>query len=190
MPYFGNLPSTLPPKCPFSDGVMDTTKGCEEDKQKRRNASPGSAAEQEHRKRVLRDLNSLISGGPAGSSPDDVVEEERTPGQAFFSGVPRGSPEATGLQWRPASARGRRRCWGSRALFAFRGRRRSGLRSTEVISHSPEMINQVKFLFNPSAMDTSLADPGCRRSRSRRRQIRDNDPSALWITDPSSFIED
>ncbi|KAG0501328.1 hypothetical protein HPP92_001400 [Vanilla planifolia] len=187
-------------------------KGCEEDKQKRRNASPGSAAEQDHRKRVLRELNSLISGGPAGSSPDDVVEEEVTdtewfflvsmtqsfvngsglPGQAFFSGLPAWIAGGDRLAVAPCERARQAKVLGIQSIVCVPvGGGVVELGSTEVISHSPEMINQVKFLFNPSAMDTSLAgswlssqpvtpaaaDPG------------DNDPSALWITDPSSFIE-
>jgi transcription factor MYC2 len=36
-----------------------------------------SSAEQEHRKRVLRKLNSLIAGG-AATTPDEAIEEEVT----------------------------------------------------------------------------------------------------------------
>nr|GMD88640.1 transcription factor MYC2-like [Ipomoea batatas] len=43
--------------------------------------SPASIAEQEHRKKVLRELNSLISG-PA--STDDAVDEEVTDTEWFF----------------------------------------------------------------------------------------------------------
>ncbi|KAF5191677.1 transcription factor MYC2-like [Thalictrum thalictroides] len=80
-------------------------KGGEEDTLNKRKATPTSAAEQEHRKRVLRELSSLIPGGVV--TTDDAVEEVTDtewfflvsmtqsfinggglPGQAFYSSVP------------------------------------------------------------------------------------------------------
>ena len=57
-------------------------KGCDDDKRKQRPLTPAAQAEQEHRKRVLRELNSLISG--AAAAPDEAVEEEVTDTEWFF----------------------------------------------------------------------------------------------------------
>ncbi|EPS71023.1 hypothetical protein M569_03732, partial [Genlisea aurea] len=43
-----------------------------------------SPSEQEHRKKVLRELNSLVSGTPAHSSLDEFVEEDVTDTEWFF----------------------------------------------------------------------------------------------------------
>nr|AKN09578.1 basic helix-loop-helix transcription factor [Salvia miltiorrhiza] len=66
-------------RCSAGDGYY---KG-EEDKAKRRTAT--SPAEQEHRKKVLRDLNSLIAGPQAvADEAVDAVDEEVTDTEWFF----------------------------------------------------------------------------------------------------------
>ncbi|XP_044503291.1 LOW QUALITY PROTEIN: transcription factor MYC2-like [Mangifera indica] len=162
-----------------------------------------SAVEQEHRKKVLRELNSLISGSTA--TTDDSVDEEVTdtewfflismtqsffvnggglPGQAFFSGSP---------VWV---------CGPERLLNSGCERARQGqmfglqtmvciplangvveLGSTEVIVQNSDLMNKVRFLFNFNGGYGFLAlflpnpDQG------------ENDPSS-WINDPTSTVFD
>ncbi|XP_009131125.3 transcription factor MYC4 [Brassica rapa] len=68
-------------------------KGEEERKSRKRKPNPVSAAEQEHRKRVIRELNSLISGGgggggtvssSGGGSSDEAGDEDVSDTEWFF----------------------------------------------------------------------------------------------------------
>ncbi|THU57131.1 hypothetical protein C4D60_Mb03t00270 [Musa balbisiana] len=55
-------------------------RGCEEDKRKPAGVGASSTAEQEHRKRVLRELNALISG----ACGEDAADEEVSDTEWFF----------------------------------------------------------------------------------------------------------
>ena len=57
--------------------------GLRDDKRNQRPLTPAAQAEQEHRKRVLHELNSLISG--AAAAPDEAVEEVVTNTEWFSS---------------------------------------------------------------------------------------------------------
>ncbi|KAM1610951.1 hypothetical protein ACFXTN_021305 [Malus domestica] len=125
----------------------------ERDKVKAKAKTTTSAAEQEYRKKVLRDLNSLISGADT-SADDDAVDQEVTdtewfflvsmtqsfvnggglPGQAFFHSTRSGLLDRTGWRLLRASGRDRAKCLGCRLWFAFR--RRMGLWSWDRPSSS------------------------------------------------------
>nr|QDF82453.1 transcription factor MYC2-like isoform X4 [Cymbidium goeringii] len=184
-------------------------KGCEEDKRRRRNDPSSSVAEQEHRKRVLRELNSLISG--AGSSPDSLVEEEVTdtewfflvsmtqsfvngsglPGQAFLTGAPSWIAGRDRLAMAPCERAKQAQIFGLQSMVCIPVE--SGvleLGSTELIFHSAEMMNQVKILFNFNSLEAPEAGswlPSQPVTPAMTDQ-GDTDPSAMWISDPS-FIE-
>ncbi|XP_043716400.1 transcription factor MYC2-like [Telopea speciosissima] len=171
----------------------------EEVKMKRK-MTPALAAEQESRKKVLRDLNSLISGVPASS--DDTVDEEVTdtewfflvsmaqsfvdggglPGQAFFTSTP---AWLTGRE-RLASCSCERvrqgQVFGLQTMVCIPSA--NGvveLGSTELIFQSSDLMNKVRVLFNFNNLEmgswpTAQTDQG------------ENDPSSLWLSDPSSSV--
>ncbi|KAK6119502.1 hypothetical protein DH2020_046752 [Rehmannia glutinosa] len=165
----------------------------EENKGKRKTAS--SPSEQEHRKKVLRELNSLISGSQA--TVDDSVDEEVTdtewfflismtqsfvngsglPGQALYSSSP---VWVTGLDRLAASHCERARQaqgFGLQTLVCIPSS--NGvveLGSTELIFQSSDLMNKVRILFNFNGMEAG----------SGSWAMADNDPATLWLTDPSS----
>lgn len=154
-----------------------------------------SATEQDHRKKVLRELNSLISGNQA--SPDDAVDEEVTdtewfflvsmtqsfvngtglPGQAFFNSSP---VWVTGIERLASSHCERARqaqTFGLQTIVCIPSN--NGvveLGSTELIFQSSGLMNKVRILFNFNAIESGswplLSEPN------------EPDPSALWLTDP------
>ncbi|KAA8522053.1 hypothetical protein F0562_012633 [Nyssa sinensis] len=166
----------------------------EEDKGKRKTASSQSAAEQEHRKKVLRELNSLISGSSA--SADDAVDEEVTDTEWFFLvSMTQSFVNGSGLPGQafnsvPIWVTGKERLAGSSCERARQGQvfglqtmvcipSASGvveLGSTELIFQNSDLVNKVRVLFNFNNMGSwpMATDHG------------ENDPSALYITDPSS----
>ncbi|KAL3497797.1 hypothetical protein ACH5RR_040529 [Cinchona calisaya] len=174
----------------------------EEDKGKRKNPrSSSSVAEQEHRKKVLRQLNSLIAG-PQGSS-DDAVDEEVTdtewfflismtqsfvngtglPGQALYSSSP---VWVTGAEMLASSHCERARQaqgFGLQTLVCVPSA--NGvveLGSTELIFQTSDLMNKVRVLFNFNNLEMGSGSG----SGSWPVQPETEDPSALWLTDPSS----
>ncbi|CAL5429512.1 unnamed protein product [Camellia sinensis] len=168
----------------------------EEDKGKRKAAAPSSVAEQLHRKKVLRELNSLISG--TSPSADDSVDEEVTdtewfflvsmtqsfvngsglPGQAFFNSS---SIWVAGAERLAGSACERVRqgqVFGLQTMVCIpcsNGVVEVG--STELIFQTSDLMNKVRFLFNFNSTELgSWSIPA------------ENDPSAMYITDPSSSV--
>lgn len=165
----------------------------EEDKAKAKaRAKSTSAAEQDHRKKVLRELNSLISGSSAPAS-DDAVDEEVTdtewfflvsmtqsfvnggglPGQAYFNSTP---IWITGAERLSASSCERARqgqIFGLQTLVCVPSA--SGvveLGSTDLLYQNPDLMNKVRVLFNFSNnldLSSSWPDQG------------ENDPSSLWL---------
>ncbi|KAL5224809.1 hypothetical protein ABZP36_011448 [Zizania latifolia] len=173
-------------------------KGCDEDKRKQRSVTPTSAAEQEHRKRVLRELNSLIA--VAGAAPDEAVEEEVTdtewfflvsmtqsfpnglglPGQALFAG--QHTWIATGLSTAPCERARQAYTFGLRTMVCLP--LASGvleLGSTDVIFQTADSIPRIRSLFNLSGGSSWPPAP----------PQPDADPSALWLTDaPAMDMKD
>ncbi|XP_068634707.1 transcription factor MYC2-like [Aristolochia californica] len=165
----------------------------EEDKRKRRTTAT-SAADMEHRKRVLRELNSLISGITASN---DDVDEEVTDTEWFFlvsmthsfvngTGLPGQAFFAAGPTWVAGGDRlARCSCERARQAHVF------GLQtlvcipsangvvelgSTELIFQSADLMNKVRVLFNFN----SVPDPWPSTDQG------ENDPS-LWISEPSTI---
>ncbi|KAG6596734.1 Transcription factor MYC2, partial [Cucurbita argyrosperma subsp. sororia] len=178
----------------------------EENKGRGKTKMVSSAAEQAHRKKVLRELNSLISGSATGL--DDVVDEEVTDTEWFFlvsmtqsfvNGV--GLPSQALLSSRPIWISGADRLSASGCDRARQGRI-FGLQtmvciplpngvvemgSTEAIYITTDLMNKVKTLFNFNNLET-----GSWQSGTTGVTVADegeNDPSSLWISEPSSTIE-
>nr|QXF29982.1 MYC-like protein [Eleocharis dulcis]QXF30037.1 MYC2 [Eleocharis dulcis] len=140
-------------------------KGCEQDKRKQHSSTANSAFEQEHRKKVLRELNSLIQG--AGS--DDTVEEEVTdtewfflvsmtqnfvngsglPGQAMFGGNPIWIAGNHGLATASCERAQQANLLGLQTMVCVPvGNGVLELGSTDVIMYSSEIMSKVRVLFN------------------------------------------
>nr|QNT13142.1 MYC2a transcription factor [Tripterygium wilfordii] len=175
----------------------------EEDKAKSklRNAAY-SAAEQEHRKKVLRELNSLISG-----VADDAVDEEVTdtewfflvsmtrsfhngdglPGQAFFNSSPVWVVGPDRLSSSPCERARLGHVFGLQTMVCIPSS--NGvveLGSTELIYQSSDLTNKVRVLFNFS---NGGADGGSWTVGANPDQ-GENDPSSLWLSDPSQNVID
>ncbi|XP_020587450.1 transcription factor MYC2-like [Phalaenopsis equestris] len=179
-------------------------KGSEEGKTKQKAKTAASAAEQENRKRVLRELNSLISGGASGSSPEDAVEEEVTdtewfflvsmtqsfinghdlPGQAFLSGAPSWFSGADRLAMESCERARQANNLGIRTMvYVPVGTGVLEFGSTEVIFHNAEIMNKVKALFVCNGQESSAA-AALWLPPVVADQI-ETDPSTIWISDPS-----
>ncbi|XVE65296.1 hypothetical protein DITRI_Ditri07aG0169500 [Diplodiscus trichospermus] len=177
----------------------------EEDKGKGKSkASSSSVAEQEHRKKVLRELNSLISGSVAPT--DDAVDEEVTdtewfflvsmtqsfvnggglPGQALFNSSPVWVAGSDRLASSMCERARQGQVFGLQTMVCIPSA--NGvveLGSTEIIMQSSDLMNKVRILFNFNngfdagswSMSNNTADQG------------ENDPSSLWISDPNNGVE-
>ncbi|KAK1274382.1 Transcription factor MYC2 [Acorus gramineus] len=182
-------------------------KGGEEEKrqlQYRRATAPTSAAEQEHRKKVLRELNSLISGSADEATVDEEVTDTEwfylvsmtqsfvngggLPGQALFTGTPIWISGGDRLAMSPCERARQSQTFGLRTMVCVP--LSSGvveLGSTEHIYRSTDLISKIRFLFsfnnnNPSWPPPPQSIP----SAAAADHGGENDPSSLWISDPSS----
>ncbi|XP_061336853.1 transcription factor MYC2 isoform X2 [Gastrolobium bilobum] len=175
----------------------------EEDKGKAKaKAKATTIAEQDHRKKVLRELNSLISGSSTAS--DEAVDEEVTdtewfflvsmtqsfvnggglPGQAFLNSTPVWVTGGDRLSLSACERARQGQVFGLQTLVCIPSA--NGvveLGSTELIYQNTDLMNKVKVLFNfnnnnnPDVasswpLNASTADQG------------ENDPSSLWLNDP------
>ncbi|CAN1199967.1 Transcription factor MYC2 [Linum perenne] len=161
-----------------------------------------SPAEQEHRKKVLRELNSLISG--PSSSSDDVVDEEVTdtewfflvsmtqsfvngvglPGQAFFNGSAVWLVGQDRMASAPCDRAKQGQVFGLQTIVCIPSA--NGvveLGSTDSIFHSSDLMNKVRVLFNFNSLETLGGPPP-----TPNQDQGENDPSSLWISDPA--VED
>nr|POF23758.1 transcription factor myc2 [Quercus suber] len=174
----------------------------DESKSKAKNKTSSSAAEQEHRKKVLRELNSLISGS-ATPATDDAIDEEVTdtewfflvsmtqsfvnggglPGQAFFNSSPIWVTGADRLVSSPCDRARQGQDFGLQTMVCIPSA--NGvveLGSTEpgdgfLANQSPDLMNKVRVLFNFNGLKMGswpINDQG------------ENDPSSLWLNDPTS----
>ncbi|NP_001312938.1 transcription factor MYC2-like [Nicotiana tabacum] len=178
----------------------------EEDKNKRKTASfsPDFITEQAHRKKVLRELNSLISGTQTGGE-NDAVDEEVTDTEWFFlismtqsfvngSGLPGLAMYSSSPIWVTGTER-------LAVSHCERARQAQGfglqtivcipsangvveLGSTELIFQTADLMNKVKVLFNFNIDMGATTGSG---SGSCAIQA-EPDPSALWLTDPASSV--
>lgn len=173
----------------------------EEDKGKGKAPKTTSLAEQDHRKKVLRELNSLISGPSA--SPDDLDEEVTDtewfflvsmtqsfvngtglPGQAFFNSSPVWVAGADRLSESACERARQGQVFGLQTLVCIPSA--NGvveLASTEVIFQNPDLMNKVRDLFNFSNPDAGSWPLNCVAT-----DQGENDPSSLWLN-PSSSVE-
>ncbi|KAL0550495.1 hypothetical protein IC582_015017 [Cucumis melo] len=179
----------------------------EEDKGKGKAKMVSSAAEQAHRKKVLRELNSLISGSAAG--PDDAVDEEVTdtewfflvsmtqsfvngvglPSQAFYHSTPIWVSGADRLSASACERARQGRVFGLQTMVCIpspNGVVEMG--STELIHRTSDLMNKVKILFNFNNLETSSWISGTTAAASAADE-GENDPSSMWISEPSSTIE-
>ncbi|KAF2554834.1 hypothetical protein F2Q68_00016441 [Brassica cretica] len=175
----------------------------EEDKAKpRQRTSPppfSTPADQEYRKKVLRELNSLISGG--GGPTDDAVDEEVTDTEWFFlvsmtqsfacgSGLAGkafstgnavwvyGSDQLTGSGCERAKQGG---VFGMQTIACIPSA--NGvveLGSTEQIRQSSDLMNKVRVLFNFNGGAGDLSGLNWNLDPDQG----ENDPS-MWINDPT-----
>ncbi|KAF4354927.1 transcription factor MYC2 [Cannabis sativa] len=173
----------------------------EEDKGRgKAKASYSSPAEQEHRKKVLRELNSLISG--SAPAPDEAVDEEVTdtewfflvsmtqsfvnggglPGQAFFNSNPVWVTGRDNLTSSTCERARQGQIFGLQTIVCIPSE--NGvveLGSTEVIFQSSDLMNKVRFLFNFSNLEVG----SCLLSGGGAPDQGENDPS-FWLNDPTS----
>ncbi|XP_047342318.1 transcription factor MYC2-like [Impatiens glandulifera] len=172
----------------------------EEDKGKRK--SVASPEDQEHRKRVLRDLNSHISGG--SSSADEAIDEEVTDTEWFFLlSMTQSFSNGSGLLGQAFMTSSTVWAVGAELLAGSSCERaRQGhmfglqtmvcipcsngvveLGSTELIFQTSGLFNKVKTLFdfnNPDLGSWPLA-PVTNNNHS------ENDPSTSYLTEPPSM---
>ncbi|KAJ6849907.1 myc transcription factor 7 [Iris pallida] len=179
-------------------------KGCEEDKRKPR-SSASSVADQEHRKRVLRELNSLISGG-AGGGDEAGVEEEVTdtewfflvsmtqsfvngdglPGQALFSGHPTWISGGDRLAVAPCERARQGQQFGIQTIVCVPvGSGVLELGSTDLIFHNNEMMNKVRVLFSFNSPEVPGSAAAAGAWNHPPADQGETDPSTMWISDPS-----
>ncbi|XP_019097973.1 PREDICTED: transcription factor MYC3-like [Camelina sativa] len=173
----------------------------EEDKEKKKNNT--NTAEQEHRKRVIRELNSLISGGIGVS--DEANDEEVTDTEWFFLvSMTQSFPNGVGLPGE--SFLNSRVIWlsGSGALTGS-GCERAGqgqiyglktmvciaaqngvveLGSSEAISQSSDLMDKVNSLFNSNNGGNNGGE-ACSWGFNLNPDQGENDP-ALWISEPAT----
>nr|BAJ33793.1 unnamed protein product [Eutrema halophilum] len=173
----------------------------EEDKDKKKKSSSSNPAEQEHRKRVIRELNSLISGGIGVS--DEANDEEVTDTEWFFlvsmtqsfaNGV--GLPGESLLNSRVIWLSGSGALTGSGCERAHQGQiyglqtmvciaAENGvveLGSSEVISQSSDLMDKVNSLFN---FNNGNGGEACSWGLDLNPDQGENDP-ALWISEPTT----
>ncbi|XP_004509726.1 transcription factor MYC2-like [Cicer arietinum] len=160
-----------------------------------------SPEEQAHRKKVLRELNSLISG--SSGSPDDAVEEDVTDtewffltsmtqsfvnssgslSQAYFNSTPVwiSGPDRLSIS---ACERARQAQFlGLQTLVCIPTPSSNGvveLASTEIIPYSSDLMEKVRALFN-----FNNPEAGSWPLNSVTTDQSENDPSSLWLNDPS-----
>ncbi|RLN42070.1 transcription factor MYC4-like [Panicum miliaceum] len=189
-------------------------KGCDDDKRKQRPLTPAAQAEQEHRKRVLRELNSLISG--AAAAPDEAVEEEVTdtewfflvsmtqsflngsglPGQALFAGQP--TWIASGLSAAPCERARQAYNFGLRTMVCVPvGTGVLELGSTDVVFQTAESMAKIRSLFGGGAGGGGSWPPVQPPAQQQQQQQpapgadqAETDPSVLWLADPVMDIKD
>ncbi|KAE8713770.1 Transcription factor MYC4 [Hibiscus syriacus] len=152
-----------------------------------------------HRKRVLRELNSLISGSTV--TADDGVDEEVTdtewfflvsmtqsfvngsglPGQAFFNSSPVWVVGSDRLAGSTCERARQGQVFGLQTMVCIPSA--NGvveLASTELINESSDLIKKVRALFNFN----NGIETGSWSINNTTADHCENDPTSLWITDP------
>ncbi|KAK4751702.1 hypothetical protein SAY87_020500 [Trapa incisa] len=189
----------------WGDGYYKGEEGKSKGKSSSRPLNPASSVEQEHRKRVLRELNSLIAGTSAIS--DDAVDEEVTdtewfflvsmtqsfvscsglPGQAFFNSKP---IWLCGRDFMANSSCERARqgqVFGLQTMVCIPlANGVVELGSTELIFQSSYLMNKVRLLFDFNN-GSNLAGSWALNSSTINQG--ETDLPSIWITDPPSAID-
>ncbi|KAL1192858.1 Transcription factor MYC3 [Cardamine amara subsp. amara] len=176
----------------------------EEDKEKKKKNS--NSAEQEHRKRVIRELNSLISGGIGVS--DEANDEEVTDTEWFFLvsmtqsfvngvGLPGESYLNSRVIWLSGSGSltgsgceraGQGQIYGLQTMVCIAAQ--NGvveLGSSEVINQSSDLMDKVNSLFNFNGGGGGNGGEACSWGFNLNPDQGENDP-ALWISEPTNNI--
>nr|XP_043631580.1 transcription factor MYC2-like [Erigeron canadensis] len=166
-----------------------------------------SVEEQEHRKKVLRDLNSLISGSQVSDS--DVVDEEVTDTEWFFLismthsfVIGSGLPGEAVFNNRPVWIVGQEKLSVSHCERARQGQG-FGLQtivcipcvngvvelgSTEKIYENLELVHEVKDLFNFGESGQVLTDVDTSDRNCNNNNNNNSDPTSLWLNDPVDVV--
>ncbi|GMH09216.1 hypothetical protein Nepgr_011056 [Nepenthes gracilis] len=176
----------------------------EGNKDKSKNSTALDPVEQHHRKKVLRELTSLISGPSA--SPDGALEEDVTdtewfflismtqsfangvdlPGQAFLTSTPIWASGSDGLASSPCDRARQGSFFGLQTMVCIP--MVSGvleLGSTELIFHSSDLMTKVRVLFSCGSGGGEISSwPISSAGASLLADQGDNDPSVLWINEP------
>jgi transcription factor MYC2 len=178
----------------------------EEDKSKSKSKSKAtSPAEQEHRRKVLRELNSLISGNPVPeeSSVDEEVTDTEwfflvsmtqsfvngsgLPGQAYFNSTPVWLVGGENLALSVCERARQGHEHGLQTLTCIPSA--NGvleLGSTELIYQNNDLMNKVKMLFN---FNNNFDFGSSWQLGSNSTVIThqgENDPSSIWLNDPET----
>ncbi|URE14076.1 hypothetical protein MUK42_10467 [Musa troglodytarum] len=179
-------------------------RGCEEDKRKPLRSGASSTAEQEHRKRVLRELNTLLYEGCGGG--DDAADEEVTdtewfflvsmtqtfapgaghPGQAFLSGSPAWIAGADRMAAAPCERVRQAQTFGLRTMACVP--LESGvveLGSTHDIFQNSEILSKVRLLFGQGCGGRPAAAswPPPQQALAEQGVLG---PCMLWMSEPSA----
>ncbi|KFK31432.1 hypothetical protein AALP_AA6G111200 [Arabis alpina] len=179
-------------------------KGEEDKEKKKKTKSESNPLEQEHRKRVIRELNSLISGGVGVS--DEANDEEVTDTEWFFLvsmtqsfvngvGLPGESYQNSRVIWLSGSGSltgsgceraGQGQVYGLQTMVCIATE--NGvveLGSSDVIDQSSDLMDKVNHLFNGGDGDGDGDGVGeaCSWGYNLNPDQGENDP-ALWISEP------
>lgn len=184
-------------------------KGEEEKSRKKESYNPASAAEQEHRKRVIRELNALISGGGGGGivsnggGSDEAGDEEVTDTEWFFLvSMTQSFVNGTGLPGQAFSNSNTIWLSGSNALAGSSCERaRQGqiyglqtmvcipsengvveLGSSEIIHQSSDLVDKVNTFFN---FNNGGGESGSCWAFNLNPDQGENDPG-MWINEPNA----
>lgn len=176
----------------------------ERDKGKVKPKTTTSLVEQEYRKKMLRDLNSMICGSDT-SADDAIVDQEVTdtewfflvsmtqnfvngsglPGQAFFHSNPIWVAGPDRLAASSCERARQGQVFGLETMVCVpTANGVVELGSTELIYQTSDLMNKVRVLFDFSNLEVGSWPVGGAADQG------ENDPSSLWINDhPSSTIE-
>ncbi|KAL3499900.1 hypothetical protein ACH5RR_038993 [Cinchona calisaya] len=181
-----------------------------EENKSRKNNPSSSLEEQEHRKKILRELNSWIAG-PQGSA-EDAVDDEVTdtewfflvsmtqsfengiglPGMALYNSIPVWVTGADELASSHCERARQGQGFGLQTLVCIPSE--NGvveLGSTDLIFQTSDLMNKVRVLFNFNSsgleMGSGPGSAGCLGSWPVQPEC---DPSALWLTDPSASADE
>ncbi|KAJ8501374.1 hypothetical protein OPV22_011926 [Ensete ventricosum] len=171
-------------------------RGCDEDKRKPAGVGASSTAEQEHRKRVLRELNALISDAGGEDAADEEVSDTEwfflvsmtqtfapgagLPGQVLLSGETVWVAGEDRLAAAPCERARQARAFGLRTMACVpMGSGVVELGSTRDIFQNSEILSKVRLLFGHGGGPATGSLPPPPEQGSV-------DPCMLWTSEPSA----